>query len=260
MKIRKILVVVLLSALVLIAIVMLITNMTLFIQSLVWIIGGLLLSAVMFISAYDMDLHKTVFMVGFVPIPGVIFCLIPAILSIVFVVNTWSNDGFSYDYKNTNKTEFAVTSYHGSNEHIIIPDEYKGSKVTAIWHGAFQNNKHIRSIVLPINIEAIELDAFSGCDNLTEIYIHSKRFHIFDSTIIFSDDMLSNITIYSHAGSSIESYARNKGIKFRLLDGVLNIDFQEIKNDINENPANDELFEEIHDSIATVKVAEKIED
>ena len=55
--------------------------------------------------------------------------------------------------------------------HVIIPDTYNGKSVTTIGAEAFYNCKSIKSIKFPSTIKRIERGAFSGCSNLTEIYM-----------------------------------------------------------------------------------------
>ena len=52
-------------------------NASLLLESIILIVGGLAASGLFFLAAYDLDLHRTIVWIGFVPLPGVIFCLLP---------------------------------------------------------------------------------------------------------------------------------------------------------------------------------------
>ena len=62
-------------------------------------------------------------------------------------------------------------NYKDSN--VIIPEEYKGKKVTSIGKGAFWCNNHdiIENVFIPSTIKTIGEKAFTGCFNLTSIII-----------------------------------------------------------------------------------------
>lgn len=53
-------------------------------------------------------------------------------------------------------------------EDIILPNSYQGKLVTAIARGAFKNTP-IKSIRLPVGIAEIGIEAFYGCQNLSQI-------------------------------------------------------------------------------------------
>lgn len=73
-----------------------------------------------------------------------------------------------------NDTEYSVLSCtNNENEikdgKIIIPNKYKGKKVTKIEDYAFKDNNEIKYIKIPNNINDVGLFAFSNCTNLKTI-------------------------------------------------------------------------------------------
>lgn len=68
-----------------------------------------------------------------------------------------------YDYK------IIITSYIGSEEVVIIPNEIKGLPVVRIGSSAFYSNKQIKEVILGENIKVIESNAFSRATNLKYI-------------------------------------------------------------------------------------------
>ena len=61
----------------------------------------------------------------------------------------------------------------------------------------------------------LRMGAFSGCDNLTELYIYNKEINIEFST----DTIPENAVIYSYCESAAHAYAWNYGYDFVALEG-----------------------------------------
>ncbi|MBQ9730837.1 MAG: leucine-rich repeat protein [Bacilli bacterium] len=74
-------------------------------------------------------------------------------------------DGLSFAYDESNDC-YSVFEYTGSDEIVIIPDEYEGKPVTRIDEYAFTNSRHITSVRFSDNIEYIGGCAFQGCDKI----------------------------------------------------------------------------------------------
>ena len=58
---------------------------------------------------------------------------------------------------------------NASQGELIIPDTYKGEKVTSINSSTFKNNTKIKSLTIGKNITSIGSDAFLGCTSLTSV-------------------------------------------------------------------------------------------
>ena len=65
--------------------------------------------------------------------------------------------------------DIELTSYEGTDENIIIPEEINGRKVTAIGSRAFANNNTIKKVDIPDGVTVIESSAFSSCSNLEQV-------------------------------------------------------------------------------------------
>ena len=57
------------------------------------------------------------------------------------------------------------------SDHLIIPDTYKGLRVTSIAKNAFKDNLYIKSAAIGRNIGTIGRSCFEGCENLKSIDI-----------------------------------------------------------------------------------------
>ncbi len=65
-----------------------------------------------------------------------------------------------------------VVMYEGTATRVRIADTYQGAPVTKIGNEVFKNSA-ITSIVIPESVTSIGSYAFSGCNNLTSVYISS---------------------------------------------------------------------------------------
>lgn len=75
-------------------------------------------------------------------------------------------DHFYYVIRNG---EARITSYHGDEDQIVIPEKLEGCPVTSVAQGAFIRKK-AKIVVLPKQIRTIESRAFLNC-GLEELYI-----------------------------------------------------------------------------------------
>lgn len=87
-------------------------------------------------------------------------------------------DGNLYEVTKAGET----VSFKGagsSNTVVVIPDTIEADgityKVTSIADAAFKDNKTVKKVIIGKNITAIGSEAFSGCTNLSEIVIESKK-------------------------------------------------------------------------------------
>ena len=75
----------------------------------------------------------------------------------------------------------------------IIPSTVDGTKITSIGNSAFKDCDFLKSITIPNSVTNIEENAFLGCDNLV---------------------------IKCYANSTAHNYAKNNGIKYKLIDST----------------------------------------
>ena len=110
---------------------------------------------------YNTFIHESTFEV-FVPVVGHNFDDEFVCVNCGFHYYT---DGLSFAYDESNDC-YSVFEYTGSDEIVIIPDEYEGKPVTRIDGYAFTNSRHITSVRFSDNIEFIGSCAFQGCDKI----------------------------------------------------------------------------------------------
>lgn len=89
----------------------------------------------------------------------------PTIICAQYEKNT---DGINFYYSKLADSYCVVNSQYSGD--IVIPNYYKGKKVTEISNRAF-NNSEITSITLPLTLTEIGEEAFAGCKNITTIEI-----------------------------------------------------------------------------------------
>lgn len=103
---------------------------------------------------------------------------------------------------------------------------FKGTSIDTLDKYAFYSCTKLDNVVLPQNLKIIDEYAFANCTSLTKIYIPSTTFSIADNAFNNSN----NVTIYGEYGSSVHTYAVEKGIPFVSLS---NRDYTDIINLIN---------------------------
>ena len=64
-----------------------------------------------------------------------------------------------------------IVSYHGSDSHLIVPDEIKGHPVTAIGGRAFFFCASLQVVALPDSLTTIGDLAFGGCQSLSKFIV-----------------------------------------------------------------------------------------
>ena len=94
---------------------------------------------------------------------------------------------------------------------VVIED----SAVTALPRNLFYGCDALTSVDLGNNITSIGAYAFAGCTSLKELYIPNSVTEI-DPTAFNKD---TELTIACYSDSYAHTFAREKGIAFRLIDG-----------------------------------------
>ncbi len=80
-----------------------------------------------------------------------------------------TSDGFTYII-NADDT-FDIFGYSGKSEKVVIPSKIDGKDINSIWGITFNENKKIKSVVIPEGITTIGDYTFDRCTNLKSISI-----------------------------------------------------------------------------------------
>lgn len=89
--------------------------------------------------------------------------------------------GFEYEETSVNG-EVKITGYHGTEDHVVVPEYLAGRKVVEIGNKAFAGNKRILSCDLShTTVTKISDMAFADCTELKQISVSSKLKSIGDS-------------------------------------------------------------------------------
>jgi hypothetical protein len=99
--------------------------------------------------------------------------LVVVSLSILFMYPTHAHaeDYGYYTYEVINGNEIVLTSYSGSEENVIIPNEIDEMTVTTLGTSLFFGKSGIKNITIPDSITTIGECAFEGCSGLKSIII-----------------------------------------------------------------------------------------
>ncbi|MBR2024970.1 MAG: leucine-rich repeat domain-containing protein, partial [Clostridia bacterium] len=81
-----------------------------------------------------------------------------------------NSEGIEY-ILNYDKTYSVKSIGSCTSEHIVIPEEYEGAKVTAILDGAFKGCKELKSVEVPNTVTKIGKGAFEGCVKLEKLVL-----------------------------------------------------------------------------------------
>ena len=110
-----------------------------------------------------------------------------------------------FDYELNDDGNAVITGYHGNAASIIIPETLDGYKVVGIGDGAFANNRTIRSIIIPDQVESIGSRAFAYCSNLAAIVL-PQSLGCIESSCFVNCGALTSIDIPGHV-TEIDMYA-----------------------------------------------------
>lgn len=125
-------------------------------------------------------------------------------------------------YGNANMTSAALPEgiEHISSHAFYGCSKLKGIKLpstlTYIWDYAFAGCTGIEEIEIPNQVTNIEQRAFAGCTALKKTTILSNVKTI--GTRVFGD--CDSLTIYTNAGSTAETYAKNNDIPYVIIGGT----------------------------------------
>ncbi|MDD3174085.1 MAG: leucine-rich repeat domain-containing protein [Herbinix sp.] len=146
-------------------------------------------------------------------------------------INMQSISSGEFLYKIINGTYASIVGYTGENAEITIPDSIDEYIVQAIGKFAFKDNTFIRKINIPETIELIDLEAFSGCLNLTTI-VFSKNTTKISEKAFYGCTNLTEINLPSQL-EEISAYAFSgcTGITaLELPDTVTTIGYRAFEN------------------------------
>lgn len=109
-----------------------------------------------------------------------------------------------------------LKGYKGDDEHVVIPDG-----VRKIDKKVFLNQTKLRSVKLPETLTWIELEAFSGCTNLTDISIPSSV-QRFGHNVFRNTPWLKNAGKFAVANGILLAY-QGKEKDVVIPDGIVSI-------------------------------------
>lgn len=101
-----------------------------------------------------------------------------------------------------------IIKYEGNGGTVTVPERVGGITITQIGEEAFKNS-NVEKMILSDNIEYIDWFAFSGCKNLSEIYIPASVTSIGYGAF---DNCSSFLVIKCPKGSYAEAFAKSWGI------------------------------------------------
>lgn len=96
-------------------------------------------------------------------------------------------ENITFDYQVMSDGTIRLDKYTGTATDVIIPEKYRGYKVTWIMDGAFKSNKKIKSVHIPKSITFIAEAVFADCDNLTKFTTDNSTYGT-TGTILYRKD------------------------------------------------------------------------
>ncbi len=116
-----------------------------------------------------------------------------------------------YKFEKDTSKSWTVTKYKGNEENVSIPAYHMGMNVTRIGAGAFKKNKYVENVSVPNTVKNIDDEAFSGCKELTDIYIPKSVVWIgFDVFKGGNDDLYVTLERNTYA----KEYCMDNGISY----------------------------------------------
>lgn len=96
---------------------------------------------------------------------------------------------------------------------VIIPKIYDSCTVTGIMALGFKDYELMQSITLPDTIKCINVDAFVGCSNLTDVYYEGTKTQWESIQILNGNETLTNATIHYNQALATKEYVDNKVVQ-----------------------------------------------
>ena len=121
-----------------------------------------------------------------------------------------------------------INKYIGNSKKVRIPASIQGKPVNYIKKEAFRDNKKIEELVLPDTMWAVEVAAFIGCRNLSEIHIPQSlkkinhfAFHFTGIKELNLPASLEFIGPIGKCSSLVKIHVDPANPNYRSIDGVL---------------------------------------
>ena len=80
----------------------------------------------------------------------------------------------SFSYINIEEKNIRLTSYHGNQAQLTIPENIAGEPVTEIGKKTFLGKKVLKRVVIPKTVTYIEDWAFANCNQLVEVIVENE--------------------------------------------------------------------------------------
>ncbi|WP_035795127.1 leucine-rich repeat protein [Butyrivibrio sp. WCD3002] len=88
---------------------------------------------------------------------------------IVKPLNYSESAGADFTYSSIGNLNIKITSYKGSGDIVVIPEEIDGYTVKEIGNGAFWGKAFIKKVIIPVTVTEIGYSAFINCAGLKSI-------------------------------------------------------------------------------------------
>ena len=122
-----------------------------------------------------------------------------------YATNLMNVDGKVGDFLFTENKEVNKLSYYlGNKSDLTLPMDYKGGNYE-IANNVFYRNEKLEKVSIPNAVTKIEMSAFEGCINLTEVYIGSGMKEIVDMAF-FECYNLKTITVAATTPPTLSEY------------------------------------------------------
>ncbi|WP_026497301.1 leucine-rich repeat protein [Butyrivibrio sp. WCD3002] len=130
----------------------------------------------------------------------------------------------------TGETSVSYTGTTGSKKNVTIPSstdiDGKSYAVTSIGKNAFKDEKGISKVTIPKTVTKISADAFSGCKNLSKIYINGNTLNSIEKGAFNNIKKNATITItaknkkvFNKIVKKIKKSTNVKKLKFKMKKG-----------------------------------------
>lgn len=152
--------------------------------------------------------------------------------------NKLVSDGIVYQKKGSSIT---VCGYKDGEvpKNVVIPEDVAGFPVRTVGEKAFAKMKGVESVLLPVNVTAIEKDAFYWCSDLKTLTILNPEVTLNgDFTLICNDDLgMYTGVLRAYYPSETAGFAAMHEIRFEelpevrgdiTLDGIVSIEDAQI--------------------------------